>query len=78
MFDYVVEYKKGVENKVADALSRREEAEVNSHLDLSCRVTSVVEPSWLDEVKKMAPQSQFFKELQTKANEGKLSLLNTN
>lgn len=68
----MVEYKKGIKNKAADALSRRNEAEPNSLEGPLCRTTSVVEPSWLAEVKEMVVQLPFFKELQIKADEGML------
>lgn len=60
----MVEYKKGVENKVADALSRRNEATEDEEGGQSCRVVSVVEPSWLIEVRRMLEQSPFFQQLQ--------------
>lgn len=42
-FDYVVEYKRGVENKVVDALSRRNEETEEEEGDQTCRTVSVVE-----------------------------------
>lgn len=45
-FDYMVEYKKGRENVVADALSRKEEVDK----DITCTAITIVEPSWLQEV----------------------------
>jgi hypothetical protein len=45
-FDFVIEYKKGSENSVADALSRKHtEAEMDS-----CQAISTVVPTWLTEV----------------------------
>lgn len=72
-FDYVVEYKKGVKNKVADALSRRNENEVEEVKTYSCRATSVVEPKWLTEVRDMVAHSPFFVGIHKKYEEGSLS-----
>lgn len=65
-----MEYKKGVENKVADALSCKNETKEDKFEDQRCRTTSVIEPTWLSEVRDMVTHSPFFKELQSKANEG--------
>lgn len=70
-FDYIVEYKKGTNNKVADAISRRDE-EVRG-LGRQCKVTSVVEPEWLDQVRTMVNQSPDFQELHAKVDKGSLS-----
>lgn len=71
-FDYAVKYKKVVENKVADALSRRNESEMVEPEDfLSCTI-STVEPSWLGEVPKMIDQSPYLKELQERDTKGSL------
>ena len=43
-FDYTIEYKKGCHNKVADALSRRDQPTD------SCQAISTTIPSWLVEV----------------------------
>lgn len=52
--DYMVEYKKGTENRIVDALSRREEEVEEESKSSFVRGVSVVEPSWLIEVKAMA------------------------
>lgn len=64
----MVEYKKSVENKVADALSRRSKANEDEETEGSCRLVYVVEPSWLVKVRKLVDRSPFFQELQTKAD----------
>lgn len=56
----MVEYKKGAENKVADVISPRSEANENEELEGSCRMVLAVEKSWLVEVRKMVDQSPFF------------------
>lgn len=71
-FDYVAEYEKGVENKASDALSRRNESEEGEGEYHSSRATSVLEPSWLIEVRDMVAHSPFFAEIQKKAEEGTL------
>lgn len=71
-YDYIVEYKKGVKNKVVDALSRRDEEAIED-ANTIYRAVSIVEPKWLTEVKQMMEQSSFFQELQKKADQGILS-----
>lgn len=46
----MVEYKKGKENIVADALSRRD---YEDSARVECAVVSLVEPTWLEGVKQM-------------------------
>lgn len=74
-FDYQVEYKKGTENKVVDALSRRDEDEEENvgSLVKQCRTTSIVEPAWLEQVRDMISHSQYFKVLEGKSKKGELS-----
>lgn len=67
-YDYGVEYKKGIENTAADALSRRDNNESTEHWGLT-----IVAPKWLDIVKDMIKHSQYFKDLQDKAAAGHLS-----
>ncbi|CAH9094973.1 unnamed protein product [Cuscuta epithymum] len=47
-FDYKIEYKKGPENKVADALSRRNQQD--DKVAENCYVISVVKPIWQEEL----------------------------
>lgn len=49
--------KKGKENVVADALSRREEETME---DLKCSAISFVEPTWLEGGKEMIKVSDYF------------------
>lgn len=72
-FDYVVEYKKGVENEVANALSRRSESKEGESEGILNRTVTTVESSWLEEVRKMIDQSLYFQELQERAAKGTLS-----
>lgn len=47
-FDYRIEYKKGVENKVADALSRLHQEE--EFTDNMCAAITLIQPSWMKRV----------------------------
>jgi hypothetical protein len=49
-YDFVIEYKKGKENRVADALSRKSE-EVINHEELSISLISFPTPNWIAELK---------------------------
>lgn len=71
-----MEYKKGSENKVVDALSRQNEEagdKVGDDGREQCSTTLLVEPAWLEQVRAMIDQSPFFMELQNKADKGALS-----
>ena len=46
--DYTIEYKKGRENKVADALYRRENVEGN---EMVVNAVTQIVPSWIEELK---------------------------
>ncbi|KAJ3686553.1 hypothetical protein LUZ61_015717 [Rhynchospora tenuis] len=71
--DYKIEYKKGVENKVADALSRR--ASTDKLLSLcSGEISAVTEliPSWVDEIKLSYTEDVWMGEMLKKWHEGTL------
>lgn len=68
-YDYIVEYKRGAENKVADVQSRRLEEEYEGE-KLSSKTTTVIEPTWIQDVEEMVNSSQYFKEIQEKAEKG--------
>ena len=67
-FDYTIEYKKGSQNKVADALSRKDQTAE------SCLATSTAKPSWTIEVETSYledPKSmQLLQELSLDSNSG--------
>ncbi|KAJ4776988.1 polyprotein [Rhynchospora pubera] len=63
--DYVIEYKKGCENKVADALSRREEASQLSAI-------SEIVPKWVQDIKLSYANCEWIKTLQAKLDDGTL------
>jgi hypothetical protein len=57
-YDFLLEYKKGVENKVADALSRRDSEAAN----ISLSILSLPDLSWVDDLKAqylLDPKLQF-------------------
>jgi hypothetical protein len=49
-FDYIIEYKKGKENRVADALSRKYQQEEDTPAEEHCAAISVLVPAWMGEV----------------------------
>jgi hypothetical protein len=49
-FDYTIEYKKGKENRVADALSRKYQQEEDTPAEEHCAAISVLVPAWMEEV----------------------------
>jgi len=56
--DYSIQYRKGKENTVADALSRREE-------NRECRAVSVLVPDWIKEVSCNYGRTPWAQELMT-------------
>lgn len=48
-YEFIIEYKKGVDNKVANALSRRNECEDS----MSLNAIFVPNPTWLEEIRKV-------------------------
>lgn len=67
-YDYDVEYKKGVENKGADALSQCEDDE-----SMDIAGLTVVEPRWWQAVRTMIEESPYFKEITDKDTKGTLN-----
>lgn len=67
----MMKYKKGKENIVADALSREDGDD-----RVECEVVSLVEPTWLEEVKQMVRESNYFAKLEKKNYEGQLNKQN--
>jgi RNase H-like domain found in reverse transcriptase/Integrase zinc binding domain/Integrase core domain/Reverse transcriptase (RNA-dependent DNA polymerase) len=65
--DYKIEYKKGVENKAADALSRQPQMENCEKL----MAVSEIIPSWLDELKESYVDDVWAKELLQEVNQGR-------
>lgn len=52
VYDFLIEYKAGKENKVANALSRRHKAEDNSEkLEVMLALIIFLTPSWINELK---------------------------
>jgi hypothetical protein len=72
-YDFSVEYKKGVDNKVADALSRREDNDV-SDVKVSLFLLSIPRAVWVEELKAEYASDQ---ELQTLLNQWQNHKLDT-
>lgn len=53
----MVEYKRGKENKAADALSRVQitEEEITQHTESQIQAISAINPTWVEELKKTYP-----------------------
>jgi hypothetical protein len=73
VYDFSVEYKKGVDNKVADALSRREDNDV-SDVKVSLFLLSIPRAVWVEELKAEYASDQ---ELQTLLNQWQNHKLDT-
>lgn len=56
----MVEYKRGTENRAANALLRKEEAMVDEK-PLMIKEVTTIQPIWLQFIKKMVRDSVFFK-----------------
>lgn len=67
-YDFVVEYKKGVENRVADALSQRE---VDKG-EFSLALLSILTCNWVDDLKAQYQEDEELKSLLEKWHQHKL------
>lgn len=67
----MVEYKKGTENRAADALSRREEDQMNE-VPLMAKGVTTMQPMWLQYIKDMVNSSDLFKILNEKLQQGRV------
>lgn len=65
--DYVIEYKKGVENRVADALSRREGVEEVETMELMA-ITELI-PQWVQDVHSSYEGDEWVQGLKSKLEE---------
>ena len=62
--DYEMQYKKGAENQVANALSRSHETETKTSLN-SCQAISSVKPGWIAELQKSCETNSYYEDLIT-------------
>lgn len=67
-YDFVVEYKRGVTNKVADALSRREA----SGEELTLSLLSIPTSSWISDLKHQYTEDESLQELLAKWHNNEL------
>ncbi|XP_077237223.1 uncharacterized protein LOC143878893 [Tasmannia lanceolata] len=65
-YDYQIEYKKGAENKVADALSRIQDGEIFA-------ISNPV-PTWLERVKEEIIRDAYLQQIRNKIEEGELDV----
>ncbi|KAJ3685218.1 hypothetical protein LUZ61_014382 [Rhynchospora tenuis] len=68
--DYTIEYKRGVENVVADALSRRDEGLLASDSELI--IVSELVPEWVNELKQSYEGDEWVQSLKEKLERGEL------
>ncbi|KAJ1687481.1 hypothetical protein LUZ63_018871 [Rhynchospora breviuscula] len=68
--DYTIEYKRGVENVVADALSRREGQHMNSGSELT--LVSELVPEWVQELKQSYENDEWIQGVKEKLEKGEL------
>ncbi|KAJ3690878.1 hypothetical protein LUZ61_020042 [Rhynchospora tenuis] len=69
--DYKIEYKKGIDNKVADALSRKPgQFEKKCFEESELQVVSELVPQWVEEMKASYVQDQWIQGLKTKIEKG--------
>lgn len=66
--DYRVEYKKGIENKVVDVLSRREEQDIIEFTDLTA--FSELVPSWVQDIQDIYLGDTWIEGLKKKLDDG--------
>lgn len=69
--NYTIEYKKGVENRVADALSRQEgqnREEIQNEADL-CMVSEII-PTWVQELKSSYEEDQWIAKVKREMESG--------
>lgn len=64
--DYTIEYKKGCENKVADALSRREETEGKPYFNSNLCMVSEIIPQWALDIQRSYEGDSWIENLKSK------------
>ncbi|KAJ1686917.1 hypothetical protein LUZ63_018307 [Rhynchospora breviuscula] len=64
--DYTIEYKRGVDNKVADALSRRQVSNCQFLASSDCNLVSELIPNWVEELKSSYEDDSWIQSLRAK------------